>query len=56
MRSDEGHADLAFPSAAYFQFANDADEYGNMLLQMKRKCEMRVDKYVFAEKVIVERK
>ena len=30
MQSDEGHADLAFPSAADFQFANDADEYGNM--------------------------
>ena len=25
MRSDEGHADLAFPSAADFQFADDAD-------------------------------
>ena len=25
MRSDEGHVDLAFPSAADFQFADDAD-------------------------------
>lgn len=25
MQSDEGHADLAFPSAADFQFADDAD-------------------------------
>ena len=25
MRSDEGHVDLVFPSAADFQFADDAD-------------------------------